>query len=83
MVGGGPEFESPTRLPRALRALAHEAVVTEDRLHPSGRAGAVAATCERSSFLPAVPTCHKQRSPAVSNGQSRLLRGGQQGELRL
>jgi hypothetical protein len=30
---------SPTRLPRALRALAHEAVVTEDGPHPCRRAG--------------------------------------------
>ena len=30
-----------------------------------------------SSFVPAVPpTCHKQRSPAVSDGQSRSLREG-------
>ena len=30
-----------------------------------------------SSFSPAVPpACHKQRSPAVSSGQSRSLRGG-------
>ena len=27
---GDVEFESPTRLPRALRPLAHETVVTED-----------------------------------------------------
>jgi hypothetical protein len=40
------ELESPHRLPRALRALAHEAVVTEARASPSGRAGAVVVTCE-------------------------------------
>jgi hypothetical protein len=31
--GDGLELETPTRLPRALRALAHEAVVTEDEPH--------------------------------------------------
>ena len=37
----------------------------------------VAATCERSSFSPAVPpTCHKQRSRAVHSGQSRSLPEG-------
>jgi hypothetical protein len=33
---GEVEFESPTRLSRALRALAHEAAVTEDGPHPLG-----------------------------------------------
>jgi hypothetical protein len=37
------EFESPHPLPRALRALAHEAVVTEDGPHPRAELGAVAA----------------------------------------
>jgi hypothetical protein len=68
-------------LPRALRALANEAVVTEDGPHPSGRAGAVAGTCERASFSPAVPpTCHKQRSPAVCSGQPRSLGEGRWAE---
>jgi hypothetical protein len=31
---GDEEFESPHRLPRALRALAHEAVVTVDEPRP-------------------------------------------------
>jgi hypothetical protein len=32
---------------------------------------------EQSSFSPAVPpTCHKQRSPTVSSGHSRSLKGG-------
>jgi hypothetical protein len=35
---------------------------------------------DASSFLPAVPpACHKQRSPAVSSGQSRSLREGRHG----
>jgi hypothetical protein len=40
---GGPEFESPTRLPRALRALAHDSVVTRGLPLSPRRAGAVAA----------------------------------------
>jgi hypothetical protein len=35
LPGGGPEFESPTRLSRALRPLAHDTVVT-DFLQPAG-----------------------------------------------
>jgi|RhiMetdeSRZDD1v2_1073273.scaffolds.fasta_scaffold23891_8 hypothetical protein len=33
----------PTRLPRALRALAHEAVVTEERPHPAANVVIIAA----------------------------------------
>jgi hypothetical protein len=40
-----PAARAPTRLPRALRALAHEPVVTEDGPHPLGQRGA-AASCE-------------------------------------
>jgi serine/threonine protein kinase len=46
------------------------------RASPSGELEAVAARCGASSFSPAVPACHKQRSPAVSSGHSRSLRGG-------
>jgi hypothetical protein len=64
-----------TRLPRALRTLAHEAVVAGDGPHPLGQLGAVTVRCGASSFSSAVPpACHKQRSPAVSSGQSRSLR---------
>jgi hypothetical protein len=38
---------SGVQLPPALRALAHEVVVTEDGPHPLGALGAAAATCER------------------------------------
>jgi hypothetical protein len=38
------EFESPAPLPRALRALAHEAVVTEDGPHPTVKLGAMGTT---------------------------------------
>jgi hypothetical protein len=42
-----------------------------------GRAGSRCRHVRGTSFLPAVPpTCHKQRSPAVSSGHSRSLRGG-------
>jgi hypothetical protein len=34
METGELEFDCPTRLPRALQALAHEAVVTKDGLTP-------------------------------------------------
>jgi hypothetical protein len=76
------EFESPTWLPRALRALAHEAVVTEDGSHLLDELGTVAATLRASSFSPAVPpACHNERSPAVSSGQSRSMPEGGLGRL--
>ena len=63
----------PTGLPRALRALAHEAGYPRTG-PPSDEPGAVTASCDQSSCSPAVPhMCHKQRSPAVSSGQSRSL----------
>jgi hypothetical protein len=61
---GGPEFESPhpaAASPSGL--LPTRRSVTEDGPHPPHELGAVAATCERSSFSSAVPpACHKQRS---------------------
>jgi len=46
-------------------------VVTQDGPHPPVELGA-AATWRTTSFWPAVPpVCHKQRSRAVSSGQSR------------
>jgi hypothetical protein len=42
-----------------------------------GQSGAVAGTGTPFSCSPAVPpACHNQRSPAVSHGHSRSLRGG-------
>jgi hypothetical protein len=68
------EFESPTRLPRALRAISREAVVTEVGPHPCAVLGSRRRKVRASSFSPGVPpTCHKQRSLAVSSGQSRSL----------
>jgi hypothetical protein len=70
---GTVRFESPMLLPRALRTLAHEAVVTDKGPHPladlepSPPSGSVV-------ILAAVPpTCHKQRSRAVTSGQSPTL----------
>src|SRR5215217_1906325 len=37
MERGAVEFESPHPLPRALRTLAHEAVITEDGPHQLGK----------------------------------------------
>jgi hypothetical protein len=64
-------------LPRAPSGSGHEAVVTGGWASPSGRAGAIAASCKPGRSRPAVPpACHKQRSPAVPSGQSRSLREG-------
>jgi hypothetical protein len=66
-----------TRLSRALQALIHEAVVTEDGPHPRAELGSRRLQVPASSFSPAVPpACHKQRAPAVSSGQSRSIQGG-------
>jgi hypothetical protein len=57
--------ETPSKLPRALAALAHEAVVTEDRTHLAVELGAVAARPKhRCSHRP----CH---SRAISSGHER------------
>jgi hypothetical protein len=62
------------RLPRALRTLAHEAVVTEDRPHPY-RPGEPTAPGHARSSSPAVPlACHSQRSRPVLGGQPRTTR---------
>jgi hypothetical protein len=65
------------RLPRALRALATRRTVTEDRPHPVVKLEPAPPGEPSSSSLAVPPTCHKQRSPAVSRGQPRSLRGGQ------
>ena len=70
----------PVRSPLAAAPpsrLANDAVVTEDGPRSTAGLGAVAATCGRSSFSPAVPpACHKQRSRAVCSGQPRSLGEG-------
>jgi hypothetical protein len=76
LPGGVSEFESPTQLPRALRAS------QRDNGHPGTGLTLRPSWSRRRqarawSLVPAVPpTCHKQRSRAVSSGQSRSLRGG-------
>src|SRR5215207_4094144 len=69
-VGSSP---LPSHACRAPAALANQAVVTE-----TGLTHWPSCNCCRqvpaSSFSPAVPpTCHKQRTPAVSSGQPRSL----------
>ena len=71
----GRSSSLPTRLPRALRALAHDAwspwmsLTLRSSWEPTPPLGGA------SSFAPIVPpACHKQRAPAVSSGQSRSLR---------
>jgi hypothetical protein len=60
-------------------ALGHEAVVTEAGL-TLWLSWSRRRHVDASSFLPAVPpACHKQRSPAVSSGQSRSFREGRHG----
>jgi hypothetical protein len=71
--GGVGRSSSPsTQLPRALRALAHEAVVTEDGPHPAVELGAVAARCEpRRSRRPCHPRAIRsghERYPTDSHG---------------
>jgi hypothetical protein len=61
--GGGSS--RPTRLPRALRTLAHEAVVNRGRASPSGRGRANGATvCDGHPRWP----CHKR---AIHSGSGR------------
>jgi hypothetical protein len=65
------------RLPRALRALAPRRWVTPGTDLTLWTIWSRRRQVRASSFSPAVPpACHKQRSPAVSSGQSRSLRYG-------
>jgi len=64
-------------LPRALRALTNDAVVTGVGPHPPGQPGSRRHQVWASLFSPAVPpACHKQRTRAVSSGQPRSLPEG-------
>jgi hypothetical protein len=83
LTSGGRDRELGFNLPPGCREpsrlLAARRWVIEDGPYPPNELGAVAVTCEQSSFPPAVPpTCHKQRSPAVCSGQSRSLREASQ-----
>jgi hypothetical protein len=73
-----PRAGSGSRLAAAPPSrLANEAVVTVGGPHPGVELGGVAARPESIVVLAVVPpTCHKQRSRAVSGGQSRSLREG-------
>jgi hypothetical protein len=55
-------FKSPIRLPRALRTLAHEAVVTEDGPHPATKVEPSAQPNTGSSSAAMPLACHSQRS---------------------
>jgi hypothetical protein len=70
----------PTRLPRALRALAHEAVGHQGRASPSRRAGSrrrqVRASSFRLSCNPRATSSGHERNVAVSNGHSDRAIGG-------
>jgi hypothetical protein len=60
-------------LPRCARGLP-TMKRSAGRASPSDQAETRRREVRTSSFSPAVPpTCHKQRSPAVSSGQSRSL----------
>ena len=45
-AAGVRDHTGPEELPRVLRALAHETVVTEDGPYPLDELGAIASTCE-------------------------------------
>jgi len=66
----------PPRLPRALRALFHEAAGRGGRASSFRRAGAIATRFEHRRSTGRATACHKQRARAVSSGQSRSLREG-------
>jgi hypothetical protein len=76
---GDVEFESLHPAAESPEGSAHGAVVTEDGPHPLGERGAVAARRQRRRWSPAAPpACHTERSRAVSSGQPRSLRRGNQ-----
>jgi hypothetical protein len=73
---GGAD-ESPHPAAASPLGSCHEAVGHRGRASPYGRAGSRRRQARASSFSPAVPPmCHKQRSPALSSGQSRSLGEG-------
>ena len=58
----------PPRLPRALRALFHEAAGRGGRASSFRRAGAIATRFEHRRSTGRATACHKQRARAVSSG---------------
>ena len=66
----------PTQLPRALPALAHETVVTEDGPPPYGRAGSRHQQVEPSLLLPAVPPlCNVEHGQPIFSDHAGKARG--------
>jgi hypothetical protein len=68
-------IDQEEEMSHAIRLVPSDASGTQTRTLLVGTSpGAAFRRCEPSPFWPAVPpTCHKQRSPAVSSGQSRSL----------
>jgi hypothetical protein len=61
---------------RAASRLANETVVTRGEPHPTCERGASPTGASRIVLTGVPLACHKQRSPAVSSGQSRSLQEG-------
>jgi hypothetical protein len=70
-AGGVRDPTGPEELPRVLRALAHETVVTEDGPHPPVEAEPTAPRCARVILAGRPQACHSQRSLPVHSGQPR------------
>jgi hypothetical protein len=67
----------PNQLPRAHPGSCPRGAAYRGRASPCGRAGSHRRQVGAGLFsLTVPPACHKQRSPAVSSGQSRSLEGG-------
>jgi hypothetical protein len=66
----------PEELPRRIRGLAHETVVTEDGPYPLDELGAVASTCEVVFHRPCHPRARSsghERYQADSHGHSQRV----------
>ena len=73
---GTAKYESSHPLPRALRAPAYKAADHQDRPHPTVELEPTPPGASILLLAAVPPACHKQRSLAVSSGQSRSLRQG-------
>jgi hypothetical protein len=73
-LSNNPLQRREDRLAGALQAPANKAGDHRGQASPCGRAGAITARSEPASSSPAVPpTCPKQRSVAVADGQQRSV----------
>jgi hypothetical protein len=73
-LSNNPLQRREDRLAGALQAPANKAGDHRGQASPCGRAGAITARSEPASSSPAVPpTCPKQRSVAVADGQQRSI----------